>query len=272
MAMTVSQLYHYPVKSLPGFASDSLSFTPEAVVNDRRYLLVNKDSSKMLTQRGHPQLALLKLSYVDSGDALAPEALAIEAPSGARVVLPMARPAEGPSYEVKLWSDIVQVAGVDPAVDEFFSDYLQEPISLTTNAPGFTRIREKETGPFAVGMADGYPLLICSEESLADLNGRLAEPVTMQRFRPNVVVSGGSAFGEDDLTDFAIGASQFTKAKLCDRCVLINVDPLTAATSKEPFATLASYRMIEGKARFGILTTYQGSGTIKKGQPVLAAP
>lgn len=270
MATTVSSLYHYPIKSLPGFATDALSFTAEAVEGDRKYLLVSTTKNVMLTQRGHPQLALLKLAY--DGD----DGLKITAPTGdgnpAEVTLDLAKPASGPATEISLWKDRVQVASVDAAVDAFFSDYLGEPVMLATNAPGFTRTRHKDVGSFSLGMADGYPLLIISEASLADLNSRLDNPVVMARFRPNVVVSGCEAFAEDSWQQFSIGETRFQNAGTCERCVLINVDPATAETSKEPFKTLVSYRRVDGEARFGINAVYDRPGTIQKGQPITTAP
>lgn len=267
MATTVSALFHYPIKSLPGFATDSLTLTETAVEGDRKYLLVNTEKGTMLTQRGHPQLALLQLAF--SGQ----DRLSITAPDGGGTVeLRLSTPATGPSVQVPLWKDTVSVASVDAAVDEFFSDYLAEPVMLATNASGYTRTRHKDVGSFSLGMADGYPLLMASEASLADLNSQLTEPVAMARFRPNVVLSGCGAFAEDGWQDFTIGAIPFKNAGLCDRCVLINVDPTTAKTSKEPFATLIRYRTIDGKARFGINAIYGETGAIKKGQPVVAAP
>lgn len=275
MAITITDLYQYPVKSLPGLAVDSLTLTADGVKNDRKFLLVNTETSAMLTQRGHPQLALLILSYRDD------DTLIITAPSGASIAVPMnEQSADGERFSVQVWSDTVEVAsfaGDDgQRFNSFFSDYLQEPVALTTNAPGFARVRNKPVGRFTVGMADGYPLLICSEASLGDLNSKLGErqlePVSMMRFRPNIVVSGVDAFGEDSWQDFGIGDElKLSKADLCDRCVLVNVDPITAGTSNEPLATLIKHRLIDNKARFGIRAIFHGEGRIEKGQPVKAA-
>lgn len=279
MAITIKDLYIYPVKSLPGIAADSLTLTADGVLNDRKFLLVNTETSTMLTQRGHPQLALLILSYRDD------DTLLITAPSGASIAIPMndQQPSEesGEQFSVQVWSDTVKVASfageMGHRFNEFFSDYLQEPVALTTNAPGFARVRHKPVGSFTVGMADGYPLLICSEASLHDLNHKLGarqlEPVSMMRFRPNIVVAGVDAFAEDDWQDFVIGDQlKLSKADLCDRCVLINVDPITAGTSKEPLATLIKHRLIDNKARFGIRAIFHGEGSIEKGQPIKTAP
>lgn len=268
MSIVVTELYHYPIKSLPGLSVDSLAFNEQRVINDRRFIIVNTETSKMLTQRGHPQLARIGLSFADE------HTLKLANPDGQEVTFNTEQPVSGPTYTVKLWSDIVEVAGVDPAVDELLSDFLGEPVTCATNAEGFVRRRSKEGTNFQLGMADGYPLLLCAEESLADLNDKLVakdQPaITMARFRPNVIIKGAKAYTEDLWRQFSIGETLFTSGKLCDRCVLINVDPATGTPGKEPFRTLCDYRLIDGKARFGINLTYDGPGTIKKGLPLTA--
>lgn len=272
--ITISQLYQYPIKSLPGLAVDSLTLTETGVANDRRFILVDSETQKMLTQRGHPQLATLTLEFVD------PKTLRIAAPSGDEVRFTLREPPQDAKVmTVKVWSDTVQLAAIDPEVDAFFTRFLGEPVVLATNAPGFRRVRTKPVGTFTVGMADGYPLLICNEASLAKLNSQLDTPAVMERFRPNIVVTGPAAYAEDDWQDFIIGegsekgqgsqgALRLSKGDLCDRCVLINVDPATGQTAKEPLATLIRTRTIDKAARFGIRAIFHDAGTITKGQPV----
>lgn len=266
--ITISQLYQYPIKSLPGLAVDSLMLTETGVANDRRFILVNSETQKMLTQRGHPQLATLTLEFAG------PQTLRIAAPSGDEVHFTLREPTKDAKVmTVKVWSDTVQLAAIEPEVDAFFARFLGEPVVLATNAPGFRRVRTKEVGTFTVGMADGYPLLICNEASLASLNSQLDSPAVMARFRPNIVVAGPAAYAEDDWQDFTIGrkgegALRLSKGDLCDRCVLINVDPATGTPSKEPLATLIRTRTIDKAARFGIRAIFHDAGTIKKGQPV----
>src|SRR5207244_2548695 len=78
-----------------------------------------------------------------------------------------------------------------------------------------------------VGFADGFPLLLIAEASLEELNRRLAAPVTMKRFRPNLVVQGAPPFAEDTWRHISIGGLDFQVVKPCERCSIPNVDPET---------------------------------------------
>ena len=119
-----------------------------------------------------------------------------------------------------------------------------------------------------VSLADGYPLLIIGEASLADLNKRLPSPVPMNRFRPNLVFSGGHAYEEDAWKEFRIGESLFKGVKPCSRCVLTTIDQDTGAQGKEPLATLASYRKKENKIYFGQNVLALNEKTIYEGATI----
>lgn len=95
-----------------------------------------------------------------------------------------------------------------------------------------------------VGFADGFPFpfLLLSEASLRDLNSRLAEPVSMLRFRPNLVVAGTEPYAEDGWREIEVGAMRLRVVKPCARCSIVTVDPATAHRGKEPLRTLAMYR------------------------------
>src|SRR5437868_378675 len=95
-----------------------------------------------------------------------------------------------------------------------------------------------------VSFADGYPILLVSEASLADLNGRLAAPIAMTRFRPNIVVAGCASFAEDGWARLRIGEIGFRGVKPCDRCVVTTIDPTTGKGGVEPLRTLASFRRV----------------------------
>ena len=114
--------------------------------------------------------------------------------------------------------------------------------------------------------ADGFPVLLISEASLADLNGRLSQPVTMGHFRPNLVASGCAAFAEDGWQQIRIGTAEFALVKPCSRCIFTTVDPQTGArtTDGEPLTTLARYRRAEGGVMFGqnLLVTQPGHVSI----------
>jgi uncharacterized protein YcbX len=119
-----------------------------------------------------------------------------------------------------------------------------------------------------VGFADGYPLLLISQESLDELNSRLEKPVLMDRFRPNVVVSGGSAFEEDTWKSIKINDVTFASVKPCARCTITTIEQSTAMRSAEPLRTLARYRSVENKVMFGQNLIHKATGRIKLGAAV----
>jgi uncharacterized protein len=117
-----------------------------------------------------------------------------------------------------------------------------------------------------VHFADGYPFLLISQESLGDLNSRLAEPLPMNRFRPNIVVAGGGApYLEDGWKRIRIGEMIFHVAKSCARCAITTTDQATAERGKEPLATLATYRKVERGVLFGQNLLHEANGTLRVG-------
>jgi hypothetical protein len=119
-----------------------------------------------------------------------------------------------------------------------------------------------------VSFADAFPLLLISEESLADLNTRLPTRVPMNRFRPNLVIAGGEPHVEDRLTTFRIGRLEFKCVKPCDRCVVTTTDQATAERGPEPLRTLATYRKVDGKVLFGQNVVQLTTGRLRIGEPV----
>jgi uncharacterized protein YcbX len=116
-----------------------------------------------------------------------------------------------------------------------------------------------------VSFADGYPLLLTSEQSLVDLNARLDQPIPMSRFRPNVVVKDADAFAEDTWKKITIGSTTCTVPKLCDRCVVITIEEGSSEIGKEPLATLASYRRWDGAVWFGAKVIPKNIGRLRVG-------
>ena len=149
---------------------------------------------------------------------------------------------------MSIWRDHVSAAAAEPAADAWLSRVLGAPCHLAWMDGACQRpLRSPVAAPTAtVSFADGYPCLISSEESLADLNGRLAEPVPMNRFRPNLVVAGGDAFAEDTWTRLTIGEATFVAAGPCVRCAVTTVDQTAGQiTGPEPLQALGSYRRVE---------------------------
>jgi len=124
-------------------------------------------------------------------------------------------------------------------------------------------------GRVFVGFADGFSFLLTSCASLDDLNHRLPAPLPMNRFRPNIVVSGGEAFEEDRWTRISIDGIAFAVVKPCARCVITTVDQRTGEASHEPLRTLATFRNVAGRGvMFGQNLIHEQSGVLHVGAEV----
>mgnify|MGYP005754659241 FL=1 len=119
-----------------------------------------------------------------------------------------------------------------------------------------------------MSFADGMPYLIIGQASLDELNSKLEQPVPMNRFRPNLVFSGGSPFQEDQLRKIRIGTVEFQIVKPCARCVMTTVDQDTAEQGKEPLKTLASYRTVNNKVMFGQNVVALSLGKVRLGDAI----
>ncbi|HMK72199.1 MAG TPA: MOSC domain-containing protein, partial [Myxococcaceae bacterium] len=148
--------------------------------------------------------------------------------------------------------------------------YLGQPVRLVHIGTSFQRPLNPDYVPEGgdVGFADGYPLLVLSDASVAELNRRLAEPLPMNRFRPNLVVTGCPAFAEDAWKRIRVGEVVLHIVKPCERCAITTVDQATGEQGKEPLATLATFRRYGGGVAFGQNAVHQGPGRIRVGDAV----
>ena len=240
--MHVTGLFIYPVKSCRGISLSHASLDSLGLVGDRRFLIVDADG-KFITQRTH--LALIQI-----GTALDSTYLTLSHPKlpPLRVPLTAATDADTPPpvlRSVSVWSTRgLQAEDCGPAANAWISEALGQHAHLVRIGSAFHR-PVGDLGD-ATGFADGYPLLVISEASLANLNDRLLErgddPVPMDRFRPNLVISGSDAFAEDTWPRLRVGDATFRSAGPCARCIVTTTDQLTGARTPEPLRTLATYR------------------------------
>ncbi len=137
--------------------------------------------------------------------------------------------------------------------------------------PGST-VRPAKRGPAGasprISFADAYSFLVVSCESLEALNARLAEPLPMNRFRPNIVLEGGGPFAEDGWKTFRIGEIELDAAGPCARCVTTTTDQESGARGLEPLRTLATFRRDGSEVMFGQNANHRGTGMIRRGDPV----
>ena len=265
-ALALTGLYLYPVKSLGGYAVAEADVTARGLRHDRRWLLVD-ERNRFLTQRQHPELALLVVAPAYNGFLLShrqrPELLSLFIPFEAQ---------PDRTLFVTVWDDILWAWRGAVEADEWLSEALDRTCRLVYMSDMVRRDVEPDLNPEGqlVSFADGYPFLLAGEAALADLNTRLAEPVLMNRFRPNLVFGGGEAYEDDTWEQFRIGDVPFRAVRGCGRCVLTTIDQQTAQKNPlgDPLRTLATYRKAENSTLFGQNVTGPGHGRLRVGDAV----
>lgn len=260
--LRLTALHVYPIKSCGGLAPAAWDVDGFGLRHDRRWMVVDTRGA-MLSQRTHPRLALVRPSMGD--DTLRIEAIGLPA-----LELPV-RPGSGVSTIVAIWGDACSAVWTGERAAAWFSDLLDTDCGLVYMPDSTVRPTDQDHAPgaYRVSFADAFAFLLLSEESLADLNGRLETPLPMNRFRPNLVIAAGEAFGEDRMTTFRIGDVGFRVVKPCDRCVLTTTDQETAERGLEPLRTLATYRRRNGKVLFGQNVVHDGTGRLSVGDLLL---
>lgn len=262
--MILQDIYIYPIKSLGGIQLNTAKLEERGLQHDRRWMLVD-ESGMFLSQRTHPQMALLQVQ-------LKKDALLVTHKNNPdlHIEIPM-KPETEKVTPVTIWEDTVEGQVVSEAVNEWFSEFMAMPCKLV-KMPASTQRKLKAkyaVNGESVSYADGMPYLIIGQESLNDLNARLEKPVPMDRFRPNLVFSGGTAFIEDEWKKVKIGEATFKITKPCARCVMTTVDQDTAQKNKEPLKTLASYRTVDNNVMFGQNMLVLTGNSIKIGDLVV---
>lgn len=277
LTCTLSALHLYPVKSCAGVAVREALLTETGLDLDRAWMVVDAHG-EMLTQREHPRLALVQT-------ALGLNDVRLRAPG--MLALHLALDAVEQPTRVRVWDDVVKAYDMGPLAAQWFSDFLGvKGLQLVRFDPDERRLSDRAwTGELEAlnAFSDGYPLLVASTASLAELNRRLAlagQPaVTMARFRPNVVLDLADAHAEDQLDTLTIESSQgpvvLKLVKPCTRCTIPDVDPLTADQGHAVADTLAGYRAdrrVKGGLTFGMNAVIVGGlgHTLRAGAAVAA--
>jgi uncharacterized protein YcbX len=260
--ISLSGLIYYPIKACRGFEVDSANVERMGLQYDRRMMVVTPEG-EFLTQREYPKLAWVTPTLKDG-------ALTLCAPDFDSIKVNIQT--SGTSQPVDVWhSKGVQAIDQGEEAAGWFSAWLGRAVRLVHIADGYKR---KLNPQYAVnaddhtGFADGYPILIISEESLEDLNSRLETPVPMNRFRPNVVVKGSEPFAEDTWNQIRIGDVKLSIVKPCARCVVTTIDTETLEQGKEPLKTLGKYRKHELGAIFGQNVIPLNGGRLQLGMSV----
>ncbi len=262
MSLQLSEIHIYPIKSLGSIRLSETVLTERGLTHDRRWMLIDKQG--FLTQREIPKMALLKVS-------LQANYLEVRSPNMALPLsIPLTIQSDAPTKPVPIWDDTTTAQPVSEEADKWFSKALDHPCSLVYMPDFSERTKVGKTSGKAqlVNFADSYPALLIGQASLDDLNTRLAEPVPMSRFRPNLVFTGGDAYEEDQWHGFRVGNALCWAEKSCVRCIIITINQETAEQGKEPLATLAKHRKQQNKVLFGQGIFLEAEKTIRIGDAI----
>ncbi|MFJ6011586.1 MOSC domain-containing protein [Streptomyces sp. NPDC092952] len=269
--ITVRELAYYPVKGCAGTVVDSALVLGTGLEHDRTFMVVDAADGAFRSQRTHPAMAAVRVEVLDGGAALA---LSAEGAGALRLEVDR----NGPRREVSMFDRPLGTA-VDQgdAVAEWFSDALGVRSRLVRVAPGFDRDGWGDT-PGKVNFADAHAVLVASTASLDHLNDRIvargdAEPVPMDRFRPNIVLTGDDApHFEDRVRRMTIGDVELAHSVRAMRCAVPMVDQSTGhRAGPEPIRTLSTYRRepeYRNKVSFGAKNAVVCEGAIRVGDAV----
>ncbi|MDD2161539.1 MULTISPECIES: MOSC domain-containing protein [Pseudomonas] len=261
----LSGLYRYPLKSAMGEALRETELDTLGVQGDRRWMVVDTQTGRFLTQRLLAQMTQLQARWLGSTQ------LQLSAPgmSDLQVVVP---DEQASLRAVTIWRDSLQVPDAGDAAAQWLSEWLGRACRLVQVSE--PRARQVDTAYAEAGdkvaFADGFPLLLIGQASLDDLSARVGRPLPMLRFRPNLVVSGSAAYAEDSWKRIRIGELEFRVVKGCSRCIMTTLDPQTGKRSadREPLTTLKTYRERNGEVFFGQNLIACGEGYLRLDMPV----
>lgn len=258
-AYTLTDIYVYPIKSLGGIRLNEALIEKRGLQYDRRWMLTD-ENGQFLTQRKYAQMSLLQVEISENGLQVSHKKQQIQP-----LFIPF-EPSDEKTKLVNIWEDISFAFEENADTNKWFSEALGITCKLVFMPDNAMRqVDQQYARPKdLVSFADAYPFLIIGEESLKDLNLRLTDPIPMDRFRPNLVFSGGAAFDEDTWTEFTIDGATFFPVKPCARCVVTTIDQQTAKKSDEPLKTLATYRTQNNKIMFGQNLIHNGAGRMLK--------
>lgn len=260
-ALVLKQMFIYPVKSLAGIEVEQWQVDEKGLLYDRKWMLIDEEQ-QFLSQRRLPRMALITTAITNKN-------LILSAPEMDDLILDL-HPTGGEIIPSQIWHDNCAARSVSNEADEWLSDFLQTKCRLVYQPDDCVRpVDPHYANPTdQASFSDGFPFLILSDASLAALNQAMNLTVTMQRFRPNLVVSGCENYAEDSWREIRIGKIDFRLPKPCSRCSVPAIDPQTAQVGKEPLTTLNRLRKWQNKIYFGQNALHDNCGVLSLGDIV----
>ncbi|KAM9777285.1 mitochondrial amidoxime-reducing component 1-like [Neosynchiropus ocellatus] len=280
----VSKLNIHPVKS-----GKPVSVTIAECLNtglrcgelgDRQWLVVTEDGH-MVTSRQQPRLVLVSMTAEGSN-------VVLNGPNMDELKFPANQP-ENKIMDCRVFGDDIQGRDCGDQVTRWLTEFLAggrtfhlvrfEP-QMEYRKPWVENISYRSVFPKteSVMYPDIGAVMLLSEASVDDLSSKMDKQLTVERFRPNIVVAGCGPFDEDSWTEIQIGDVRLRRVMSCMRCISTTVDPETGIMSrKEPLETMKSYRQCKDKSEariyhsaplFGQVHTVKKTGTLHVGDLV----
>ncbi|MBH3010661.1 YcbX family protein [Serratia marcescens] len=259
--ITLSKLYVHPVKSLRGLQLSYAQVGSSGLAFDRNFMITEPDGT-FITARQYPQMVLFT-------PALLPDGLFLTAPDGESAAIRFSDFAAAPQ-PTEVWGNHFTALTAPDEINRWLSGYFQRDVQLRWLGPELTR-RVKKHPEIPLTFADGYPYLLINQASFNDLQQRCPGGIKLEQFRPNLVVSGATAWAEDGWQVIRVGDVMFDLVKPCSRCVLTTVSTERGRKhpSGEPLSTLQKFRSADnGDIDFGQNMIARNSGIIRVGDTV----
>ncbi len=258
--MKLAAIFIHPIKSCAGIALPRAQLQRRGLEHDRRWMVVD-ENGRFLTQRTLPQMALVRTLLEGRG-------LRVEHDAQAPLELPFSH-ADGARIEIEVWSHHGPAVRHDEG-SAWFTRVLGRPAQLVCMPDEIVRPVLSETAlpGDQVSFADGFPLLIASSSSLADLNQRSNFRSDVRRFRPNLVIDGALPWAEDGWRRLRVGDLVIRVTTPCARCSVPGLDPDSAAATPEPLRTLARFRRRDHQVYFGMNAVPDDAGVLAVGDSV----
>jgi len=232
----VGALHVYPIKSCAGTSLQRALLTETGLQHDRRWMLVKPDGY-FVTQRELPKLALIHPRIKEQGVEVHAPNMPVLNVQGTRTAV---------SKEVAIWRDLCLAFDEGDEAAEWFSEFLRVPLRLVRFNDERARHSNRDwTGELQAAnhFTDGYPILIISTASLADLNSRLQVTLPMNRFRPNIVIEDVEPYLEDAAEELRRDDLSLRLVKPCTRCKITTTNQDTGEVEgDEPLLALGKYR------------------------------
>jgi uncharacterized protein YcbX len=260
----LSEIFIYPIKSLGKVSLNQSYAEIKGFQYDRRMMLTD-DAGNFLSQRKYPEMARFSVSMNIDGFLIHHD--------GEELFIPIKMNMKK-SRQVTIWKDQLIVPEAGFIYSRWFSEHLNIKCHLVVmNKHTLRQVEEKYTIlNETVSFSDGFPYLMIGSASLQDLNNKLKNPVPMDRFRPNLVISTDRPFIEDEFDLFKIGDAVFKRSKACARCIITTTDQSTGKRDYEPLLTLSRYRKVDNKVYFGQNLICLKEGRVNIGDSIYLDP